>query len=91
MFTVTPNGLWMCALCHQVTHVRGRFVCPTHGLNIEVGPQPDGVPKKHPCPGQDPLTNISPHPVWPTGLTCVQCHGWDTWMDPGPDPNPGQW
>jgi len=75
---VEDNGKWKCELCQQVNHVRGLFICPPHGVHVEVGPQPDGVPRKIPCPG-DP--NPVCHQIDPSALTCIQCYDgqWFPW------------
>jgi hypothetical protein len=84
---VNGEEKWACNLCGEpkYTHVRARFVCPVHGLNVEVGPQPDGVPKRHPCPGGPDPEIDGHHDIWPIGVTCVQHYGWDEWQDPGPE------
>ncbi len=87
----TNINIWFCDRCNQFDMVRGLFVCNVHNIHHEIGPQPAGVPKRLPCPGNPVNQDACPgsHPnfpqhYWPTGLSCVTCDGWANWKDPDP-------
>lgn len=89
-------NIWFCDRCNRFDMVRGLFVCNGHNIHREIGPQPDGVPKKLPCPGNPVNQDVCPgsHPdfpqhYWPTGLACVTCDGWPTGRTPTPSMTTG--
>lgn len=62
-------------------NIKGRFDCPVHQAPYEIGPQPDGIPKRIPCPGDldgGSGGSLPPHEVDVQELMCTNCED-GTW------------